>query len=389
MRLKPAGQRYAPEDLLARLVSFDSTSRNSNLPIIDFIEAYLASWGVASQRIDHVPGVKTNLLASIGPAIAGGVVLSGHTDVVPVDGQTWSTPPFELTARDGKLYGRGACDMKGFLAVVLAHVPEFLAAGLKRPVHFAWSCDEEIGCNGVRPLVAEMARALPKPAAVIVGEPTLMRVVNAHKGVLTYATEVTGHEAHSSLTDRGVNAITVAAEMIGEAERIALEFRARDDASGRFDPPYSTLHVGTITGGTVRNIVPRYCRFDWETRLIPGADPEEAPVRLGNFARGLQSKMKAVAPDAGIATRRTNAIPALAPEPDPPAEALAFQLAGANTATAVSYCTEAGHFQAAGMSTVICGPGSIEQAHRPDEYIARSELALCSQFMLRLIAHLR
>jgi acetylornithine deacetylase len=373
--------------LLDRLVAFDTTSRDGNLPLIEFIEDYLKSFGIPSIRVDFEPGKKTNLYATIGPDIDGGIVLSGHTDVVPVDGQDWSSDPFTVTERDGRLYGRGTCDMKGFIAVALAMVPAFKAAALKKPIHLAFSCDEEVGCIGVRPLVAHMKAHLKKPAAVIVGEPTLMQVVNAHKGAITFATEVTGHEAHSSLTDRGVNAIMVAGELIGEINRIEQDMRERGDPSGRFDPPYTTVHIGLIEGGTAKNIVPRRCAFKWETRLLPDADPREVPERFDGFARTLEPRMKAVAEDTGIRNDTINAVPGLRPETDSPAEHLALHLAEANGTHAVSYCTEAGLFQEIGIPSIICGPGSIEQAHKPDEFIAMSELVKCEAFMQRLIRH--
>jgi acetylornithine deacetylase len=373
--------------LLDRLVAFDTTSRDGNLPLIAFVEEYLAGFGIPSIRVDYEPGRKTNLYATIGPDSDGGIVLSGHTDVVPVDGQDWSSDPFTVTARDGRLYGRGTCDMKGFIAVALAMVPQFKAAGLKKPIHLALSCDEEVGCIGVRPLVAHMKAHLKKPAAVIVGEPTLMQVVNAHKGAVTFATEVTGHEAHSSLTDRGVNAIMVAGELIGEINRIEKDMRERGDPSGRFDPPFTTVHIGLIEGGTAKNIVPRRCAFKWETRLLPDADPREVPDRFDRFARTLEPRMHAVAADTGIRNDTINTVPGLKPEADSPAEHLALHLAEANGTHAVSYCTEAGLFQEIGIPAIICGPGSIEQAHKPDEFIAVSELARCEAFMRRLIRH--
>jgi acetylornithine deacetylase len=374
--------------MLGTLVAFDTTSCESNLPLIAFVEDYLDGWGIPHRRVDYEAGRKTNLFATIGPMTAGGIVLSGHTDVVPVDGQDWSSPPFTMTAQDGRLYGRGTCDMKGFLAVALAMLPVFLAARPRAPIHLALSCDEEVGCKGVRPLLAHLREHLPKPLAVIVGEPTSMRVVNAHKSAVTFATEVTGHEAHSSLTHQGVNAIMVAGELLGEIGRIEKDLVAAGDPTHRFDPPYSTVHVGVIAGGTAKNIVPRRCAFQWETRLLPTADPDTVPERLAAFAATLEPAMRSVAPHTGIATRMTNAVPGLAPMADSPAEHLALQLSGANHTHAVSYCTEAGLFQEAGIPTVICGPGSIEQAHKPDEWIAISELRKCEEFMKRLASHL-
>jgi acetylornithine deacetylase len=384
-----AGEIYTAQDMLARLVGFDTTSRDGNIPLIEFVESYLDGWNVPHFRVDYEAGKKTNLFATIGPDIAGGIVLSGHTDVVPVDGQKWASNPFELSERDARLYGRGTCDMKGFIAVALSLVPRFKAANLKTPIHFALSCDEEVGCKGVRPLVAHMRDHMKKPKLVIVGEPTSMQVVNAHKSAITFATEVTGHEAHSSLTDRGVNAIMVAGELLGEISRIREDLTARGDPTGRFNPAYSTIHVGVIEGGTAKNIIPRKCTFQWETRLLPTADINEVPERFEKFSRSLEPAMKKIAGDVGILNIQTNAVPGLAPEENSPAEHLALHLAGANGTHAVSYCAEAGLFQQIGIPAIICGPGSIEQAHKPDEYIDISEMQKCEAFMGRLLEHCR
>jgi len=382
------GQSFTTEEMLARLVAFDTTSRDGNIPLIEFVEAYLDGWGVPHFRVDYEAGRKTNLYATIGPDIAGGIVLSGHTDVVPVDGQPWTSKPFELTARDGRLFGRGTADMKGFIAVILSLVPEFKAANLKSPIHLALSCDEEVGCKGVRPLVAHLRDHLPKPRAVIVGEPTSMQVVNGHKSAVTFMTEVTGHEAHSSLTHHGVNAIMVAGELLSEINRIRSDLIAEGDPTARFDPPYSTVHVGVIEGGTAKNIIPRRCSFQWETRLLPTTDPLEVPRRFEAFSKSLEPAMQAVAPGTGIATETVNTVPALSPEPHSAAEHLALHLAGANSTHAVSYCTEAGLFQQIGIPAVVCGPGNIEQAHKPDEWIEVSELRKCEGFVQRLVGWL-
>ena len=380
-------QVYSAQTMLAQLISFDTTSRDGNIPLIEFVESYLDSWGIPHFRVDYEAGKKTNLFATIGPDIAGGIVLSGHTDVVPVDGQPWTSNPFELTERDGRLFGRGTCDMKGFIAVALSLVPKFKAAGLRTPIHLALSCDEEVGCKGVRPLVAHIRDHMKKPGLVIVGEPTSMQVVNAHKSALTFSTEVLGHEAHSSLTDQGVNAIMVAGELLGEINRIRHDLTERGDPTGRFDPAYSTIHVGVIEGGTAKNIIPRKCSFQWETRLLPTADINEVPTRFEKFARALEPAMKTVAAGTGILSRQTNAVPGLAPEENSPAEHLALHLAEANGTHAVSYCTEAGLFQQIGIPAIICGPGSIAQAHKPDEYIDITQMQKCEAFMDRLLAH--
>ena len=380
---------FSAQAMLAKLVSFDTTSRDGNIPLIEFVEGYLDGWDIPHFRVDYEAGKKTNLFATIGPDIAGGIVLSGHTDVVPVDGQKWVSNPFELAERDGKLYGRGTCDMKGFIAVALVMVPQFKAAGLKTPIHLALSCDEEVGCKGVRPLVAHIRDHMKKPKAVIVGEPTSMQVVNSHKSAVTFSTEVTGHEAHSSLTDQGVNAIMVAGELLGEINRIRKDLTGRGDPTGRFKPPYSTIHVGVIEGGTAKNIIPRRCSFQWETRLLPLADPAEVPTRFENFAATLEPAMKKISADTGIHNTQTNIVPGLAPEDNSPAELLALHLAGANGTYAVSYCAEAGLFQQIGIPAIICGPGSIEQAHKPDEYIDISEMKKCEVFMEKLLEHCR
>jgi acetylornithine deacetylase len=365
-------------------VGFDTTTRTSNFPLIEFVEKYLDSHGVKHIRVDYEKDRKTNLYATIGPDVEGGIVLSGHTDVVPVDGQNWASDPFVLTEREGKLFGRGTCDMKGFIAVALALVPKFKAMKLKTPIHLALSCDEEVGCKGVRPLVAHMKDHLKRPRAVFVGEPTEMKVVNGHKSAVTFSTEVKGHEAHSSLTDQGVNAIMVAADVISEISTLRREFIAVGDPSGRFDPPYSTIHVGVISGGTAKNIIPRRCDFQWETRLLPTADFEFVPKRMELLAAKLEPAMKAVAQDVGITTTKTNEVPGLRPEMDSVAEQLALHAAEANSTHAVSYCTEAGLFQSIGIPSVICGPGNIEQAHKPDEYVEIAQLVACEKYMMRL-----
>ena len=374
---------YTTTQMLAHLVAFDTTSRNANLPLIAFVETYLTQHGVPHFRIDYAEG-KTNLYATIGPDVAGGIVLSGHTDVVPVDGQHWTSDPFTLAERDGKYYGRGSADMKGFIAATLALVPRFNSMKLKRPIHLALSCDEEVGCKGVRPLVAHLRDHLKRPRAVFVGEPTMMQVVNGHKSAVTFNTEVKGHEAHSSLTHKGVNAIMVAAEVLGEINTLRQELIAAGDPSGRFDPPYSTIHVGTINGGTAKNIIPRGCNFQWETRLLPSADAKLVPKRMEALRQRLEPAMKVVAQDVGITTASTNEVPGLAPEQGSIAEQLALQATGGNATHAVSYCTEAGLFQQIGLPAIICGPGSIEQAHRPDEYVSIEQLKLCERYLLGL-----
>jgi acetylornithine deacetylase len=372
------------EDILAALVAFDTTSRDSNIPLIAWVEDYLHQFNIPSIRVDYEDGRKTNLYATIGPDVGGGIVLSGHTDVVPVDGQDWNTDPFTLTEKDGLLFGRGSADMKGFLAVALALVPEFVELELRVPIHLAFSCDEEVGCKGVRPLVDYLRTHPKKPSAAIIGEPTLMKVVNGHKSAVRFSTEVTGHESHSALTDKGVNAIMVAGEIIHEISRIREALITAGDPTNSYDPPYSTIHIGVISGGTANNIVPKTCSFNWETRLLPTADNEYVPQRIEALTRKLEPAMKSISPDAGIFFEQANAVPGLAAEKDSPAEQLALRCSHSNSTHTVSYCTEAGLFQQAGIPAVVCGPGSIEQAHKPDEFIAVSELRKCEAFLRRV-----
>lgn len=371
-------------EMLAKLVAFDTTSAGSNLALIDFVRDYLAGFGIASTIIPYQDG-KANLLATIGDAGSPGIILSGHTDVVPAREVEWQSDPFTLTQRDDLLYGRGTADMKGFVAVVLAAVPTLLAKTNGRPIHIALSCDEEVGCNGVKPMIRHITQSLPLPVAVIVGEPTLMQVVNATKGVATYATELTGQEAHSSDPRRGVNAIAFAGHALLELERLAEKLKAKGDPSNCFDPPYATLNVGVIGGGTVKNIVPSHCTIAWEIRFPAGIDPNETLRQMQDFDRKLTARMQAQSPDCHAATREVRTLCALAPDNGSFAESLAKRAMKGNRVVAVSYATEAGLFQEAGMPTVICGPGSIDQAHKPDEFVAVSELEACGAFIERLV----
>ena len=385
--------RPAPLDvteILRDLVSFDTTSHLSNRALITYVTGLLDAHGARWQLFPSEDGSKANLYATMGADGPGGIVLSGHTDVVPVEGQPWTSDPFTLVARDGRLYGRGTSDMKGFIACALAQLPVLAATGLGRPVHFALSYDEEVGCLGVRPMIAHMARHLPAPALVIVGEPTDMAVVDAHKAIRSYRVEVTGLEAHSSQTDKGVNAILYAAELIGFLGHLAEELRVRGDPGGRFWPPYTTLSVGRIQGGTATNIVPRRCWFTFEHRTLPGEDEDEIRRRLAAFAaQTLLPRMRAVHPGAAIAIELLAQAPALTAGKSPsPLQAAVMMLAGTNTLQTVSYATEAGLFQTAGMPTLVCGPGSIQQAHKPDEWVERSQIDACMAFLARLIDHI-
>lgn len=378
------GPDYHVKELLARLVAFDTTSHKSNLALIAFVEDYLAQHGIRADLVPSADGQKASLYATIGPADTSGVALSGHTDVVPVDGQEWSSDPFTLTERDGKLYGRGTTDMKGFLACVLASVPMFTARALQTPIHIAFSYDEEIGCIGVRPMIAELGRRLPKPRAVIVGEPTSMGVVDAHKGPVRWRVAVRGRAAHSSMAHLGVNAVTYAARLVGELERIEAELRdaPRDP---RFDPPYATLQVTGISGGTASNIVPVSCAFGFEVRALPGLDTAAIEQRLRRFAEEhCLPQMRQVAPEASILIELANMVPPFAADPSSEVVPLALSLTGLNETFAVSYATEAGLFQDGGAPAVVCGPGCIAQAHTADEWIAVSQLDACMRFMARV-----
>jgi acetylornithine deacetylase len=367
-------------DLLAKLVGFDTTSAKSNMALIGFVQDYLDGKGIASTLVASGGGEKANLYATIGEG-DGGVGLSGHSDCVPVEGQNWTSDPFTLTERDGKLYGRGTCDMKGFIACVLASVPLFKSRTLKEPIHILISYDEEVGCTGVQPMIARLGADLPRPRAVIVGEPTSMTVIDAHKSIDVYRTRVTGKEAHSSLPALGVNAISVAAELIGEIDRTA-EKNAKKENDPRFEPSYSTVSVGTIGGGTATNIVPKTCEFSWQVRGLPSAPAGEAARDLAAFAKkDLLPKMRQIAENAAIETKTETSVPAFTAAPESDAVALALKLTGANRANAVSYATEAGLFEKAGCPAVICGPGDIAQAHAADEFVSVAQLGLCMKFL--------
>lgn len=380
------GPVYTPEELLSRLVSFDTTSHKSNLACIAFIEDYLLQHGIVSARVPAPEGDKASLFATIGPETQGGVALSGHTDVVPVDGQVWESDPFVLHRRDGRFYGRGTADMKGFLACVLAAVPDFKRRSLKTPIHIAFSYDEEIGCIGVRPMIAELGDTLPKPRLVIVGEPTGMRVIDAHKGPVRWQVDVVGRAAHSSMAPLGVNAITYAMRLIAELHRIEAELKA-SPAAPRFDPPYATLQVTRIEGGTATNIVPVSCTFSFDIRSVPGLDIDGIENRIKAFAKiECLPEMRRIAPEAEITIVRANNVPPFAVEPQSEIVPLAMKLAGQNATHAVSYATEAGLFQDAGCQSIVCGPGDIAEAHTANEWIAESELAKCMAFLERLAA---
>jgi acetylornithine deacetylase len=376
-------------ELLARLVGFDTTSSKSNLALIGFVEDYLKNHDIGSLRVPSPDGHKADLFATIGGSGNGGIGLSGHSDCVPVEGQRWTSDPFTLTSREGKLYGRGSCDLKGFLACVLASVRLFKTRRLEEPVHLIISYDEEVGCTGVRPLIARLGNDLPRPRAIIVGEPTSMQVIDAHKRIDAYRTVVHGREAHSSLPSLGVNAISAAASLVCELDRIGTDVAKREN-DPRFEPPYSTISVGTIKGGAAGNIVPKLCEFQWQVRSLPQATPGEAQRELGAFAEeALLPKMKQVTNKAAIETTSLNSVPAFAARQASEAVALALKLTGANETRAISYPTEAGLFEQAGCPAVICGPGDIAQAHAADEFVNIEQLDACMAFLAGLAKDLK
>lgn len=375
--------------MLERLVSFDTVSSRSNLALIADVETYLAGLGVTATVLKNAEGTKANLWATIGPDKPGGVVLSGHTDVVPVEGQAWSSDPFRLEERDGLLYGRGASDMKGFLALALAATPVFLRADLDRPVHLAFSYDEEVGCLGAPELIHFMAGINVRPSAVIVGEPTMMRTVISHKSVHLYDVVVTGKEAHSSLSAEGASATMAAIELLTTLATIAAD-EERLHRNPQFEPEWSTLTVGTIAGGTAPNILAGECRFTFDLRCLPGRDAEVVLAPFFEAAQRVDDRLQRLGGGAGVAVKPVAHVPWLSHEEGGVAQALASALTGSNQAgLAVAYGAEAGQFQAAGFSTVICGPGSIEQAHRADEFVSRSQIEAGAHFMLRLAEHLQ
>lgn len=377
-------------DILAQLLAFDTTSRESNLALIDWIADFLAARGVASQRFYDVDGRKANLYARLGPSGPGGVMLSGHTDVVPVDGQSWSVAPFALTEHEGRYYGRGSADMKGFIACVLAAVPLLLAKPLHSPVHLAFSYDEEIGCLGVRPMLAELRKRPNQPRLCLIGEPTELKPVLAHKGKLAMRCEVTGAACHSAYAPYGVNAIEYAARLIGRLGDIGEALAQPQRHDPRFDPPYSTIQTGVIHGGRALNIVPAECTFDFEVRALPDFDAEHVASELQDYADAeLLPRMQAINANTGIRLQPLSAYPGLATAADSDAAQLLALLCGSSDFGTVAFGTEGGLFDAAGIPTVVCGPGSMDQGHKPDEFISLEQLARCDAMLKRLADYLQ
>ena len=375
----------AARDLLAKLVSFDTTSRGSNLPLIEWVEGYLDSLSVPHRRVPNADGTKSNLLATLGPAIEGGVVLSGHTDVVPVDGQPWTSDPFTLTEKGERLYGRGTCDMKGFLALALAAAPE-LAKTARKPVHLAFSYDEEIGCLGAPSMIDLIRRETPAPAVVVVGEPTDMEAVNGHKGIATFHVTVTGRECHSSQPHLGVSAVMEAVKLMSSLNALSARLGDEADPASPFTPKGATLTIGMVHGGTAHNIIARECGFVFDVRSPGPSTPKEIVAPFLAECAALDRALKARAPEAGVVVEQRTDVPPFRPQANSAAEAFVRRMTGDNgPPRVVAFAAEAGQFQRAGFSTVICGPGSIDQAHQPDEYLEIAQLQRGAQFMRRLI----
>ena len=382
---------YTPYEMINKLVSFDTTSRHSNLHLINFVSDYLSQYGVKSHIVADDSGTKANLLATIGPNVDGGVMLSGHTDVVPVDGQHWDTNPFATTKANGRIYGRGTADMKSFSGIFLSHLPRFVKARLKRPIHLALSYDEEVGCLGAPDLINTARRLSLRPKLVIIGEPTNMKVINRHKSVLSYRTTITGVESHSAYPDQGVNAIFFAGDVVHFLHGLSQTFSSNPIQEPRFDPPYSTLHIGLINGGTAQNIVPKICSFDWEVRALPGDNISTLVLEpLEKFVlEKVTPRMKAISKSATVQTTALGEVPGLAPQAENSLEHLLCELTGYNSdPESIAFATEGGLFQKQNFPTLICGPGNILQAHKPNEYIELSQIQACEKFFGRLLNHL-
>ena len=384
-------ERLTPLELMTKLISFPTVSRDSNLPLIDWVESYLTLHGIASHRWpDPKQPHKAALFAHVGPDIKGAVVLSGHTDVVPVDGQPWKTNPWDVVEKEGKYYGRGTCDMKGFDALAIWALVEAHYAEVTRPLQLALSFDEEIGCTGAPPMIAAMQGVVPKGSAVIVGEPSMMKAVTGHKGGNAFATHVVGFEVHSSIHYRGVSAVHEGARLIQWAtEQNELNGAATPGPlASMFDPAYTTWHVGIISGGTADNITAKDCHFNMGYRAVPGDDTARLNQMYFDKVNEVKAAMQAVHPEADIVLTPRFAVPPLKPEESGEAEGLVRAVTGDNAAHVVSYGTEAGQFQDAGYSAVVCGPGDIAQAHQPNEFIEVAQFEAGHQFMCELLAKL-
>ena len=384
-------QTLSPLELMRKLVSFPTVSRDSNLPLVDWVEDYLGGHGIQCHRHYREDNQQAALFAHVGPTVDGGVILSGHTDVVPVDGQPWAADPFSVVERDGKYFGRGTCDMKGFDALALWALVEAHKGGVKRPLQIALSYDEEVGCTGAPPMIEAMQGVIPRASAVIVGEPSTMQAVTGHKGGIGFTTHVIGFEVHSSLAHTGVSAVMEGARLIDWGNRVNAENRAKepDALAALFVPPWTNAHVGTVSGGTANNITAKDCEFVMGFRMVPGESADMWRDRYLEEVRRIEAEMQAVHPEARIDVEEMFNVPGLKPEENGEAEALVRRITGDNASHVVSYGTEAGQFQAAGYSAVICGPGNIEQAHQPDEFISVEQFEAGHRFMQRLLEHLK
>lgn len=381
-------EELTSRQLLDRLVAFPTVSRGSNLALVDWLEGYLTGHGIECHRHWNEDRQKAALMAHAGPRIPGAVVLSGHSDVVPVDGQPWTSDPWTVVERDGRLYGRGTCDMKGYVALSVWALVRAQKMGVRRPLQLALSYDEEVGCTGAPPMIETMGQVLPKGSAALIGEPSRMKIITGHKGGTGYHVHVKGFEVHSSLLPYGVSAIMEGARLIAwvNDRNAAIQAEAPTPIAATFHPPFTTLHVGMIEGGTAHNITAADCRFAVEMRVVPGEDIAAHEAAFVEAARKLDAAIKAVRPEAGVHLDRFFGVPGLVPEENGEAEALARRLTGDNATGVVSYGTEAGQFQEAGYSAVVCGPGDIAQAHQPDEYLEVSEFLAGQRFMERLLA---
>ena len=376
-----------PLALMTKLISFPTVSRDSNLPLVDWVESYLDSHGIPAHRVYDETGEKAALFAHVGPDVEGGIVLSGHTDVVPVDGQAWDTDPWTVIEKDGKYFGRGTCDMKGFDALSIWALVEANQRGVTRPLQLALSYDEEVGCLGAPPMIDRMVETLPKASAVIVGEPSMMNAVTAHKGGLGLNTHIKGYEVHSSLMHTGVSAIMYGARLIEWANQTNAASAAAEPSpvAAMFEPTFTTVHIGTIEGGTADNITAKDCRFSVDMRVLPDESPERWREIYMEQVAGVVADMKAVHPDTAIEVDTTFWVPGLRPEEDGEAERIVRQITGDNGEHVVSYGTEAGQFQERDYSVVICGPGSIEQAHQPNEFIEVAQFKAGAAFLERML----
>ena len=379
-------QAPASLEMIRKLIAFPTVSRESNLELIHYARDTLQELGAEARLTFDDDHRKANLFATLGPRGVPGIVLSGHTDVVPVDGQAWRTDPFELVEKDGRLYGRGTADMKSFVAIALALAPEFARRGLKTPIHFAFSYDEEVGCIGVGRLLTDLAHAGIKPRSCIVGEPTLMRPVIAHKGKRGFRCTVRGLACHSAYAPHGVNAVEAAAEAVAYLKNMARRHRDHGPYDRGFDVAHTTVHTGVMRGGTALNIVPHECTFDFEFRHLPGDDPDALFAEFRDYLEHtLAPEMRAVDAHTGFTIVPLSALPALDNGPEVEVVGLAQELSGNDDIGKVSFGTEGSQFQRAGIPTVVCGPGSIEQAHKPDEYVEIEQVLKCEQFMRRLM----